>query len=178
MQTPLQAALERAVRRLPPDQAVTIPHGLTGAFLSLPVAHRRALLVASRLEVWVSMMTYEPSVARRYAFCMAGGTLPLTTSEGRERLPQNDASVATGRARKWLAGILSQDPAQLEGFELDISRLMLQYSPAHPSVSRYVVETQLGEYGIAALAASGLFKRVVSSHELAKRTCPIYPRIH
>lgn len=178
MQTSLQTALEGAVRHLPPEQAHMLPDNLLAAFQRLPVASRRALLVASRLEVWVSMMTYEPATASRYAFQMAGGTLPLTTSESRERSAVNIASLATSRARKWLAGILSQDPAQLEGFELDISRLMLQYSPAHPSVSRYVVETQLGEYGIAALAASGLFKRVASSHELARRSCPIYPRTH
>lgn len=178
MQTSIQTALEGAVTSLPPEQAHTIPEDIAGAFLRLPVAHRRALLVASRLEVWVSMMTYEPSVARRYAAFVAGERLPATTSESRERPAANIASLATSRARKWLAGILSQDDAQLDGLEVEIGRLMLQSNPAHPSVSRYTVETQLGEYGIAALAASGLFKRVASSHELAKRTCPIYPRIH
>lgn len=178
MQTSLQTALERAVTSLPPDQAVVILPRLAGAFLSLPVAHRRALLAGDRLTSWVSLITYDPASARRYAAFVAGERLPATTSESRERPAANIASLATSRARKWLAGILSQDDAQLDGLEVEIGRLMLQSNPAHPSVSRYTVETQLGEYGIAALAASGLFKRVVSSHELARRSCPIYPRTH
>ena len=178
MQTSIQTALEGAVTSLPPEQAVMLPDNLLAAFLRLPVAHRRALLVASRLEVWVSMMSYEPGVARRYALLSAGESLPPVPEEQPEYTPASVSTITTSRVRSWLAReILARHPGQLQQLEDQLARLMLIDGQA-PTLSRHTIETYLGEYGMAALRVTRCFKRVGSGQiRLASVSCP-HPPTH
>lgn len=174
MQTATQTALERAVSALTPEQAISVLPDIGGAFLDLPEAHRRALRVGERLTVWVSMLTYDPAVARRYALLAAGETLPPVPEEQPEYTPSRVSTITTSRARGWLAReILARHPGQLQQLEAQLARLILVDGCGSP-LSRHIIETQLGEYGMAALRVTRCFKRVGSGHiHLALRSCPL-----
>lgn len=175
MQTATETALERAVGALTPEQAISVvPLDIAGVFCDLPEAHRRALLVEERLTVWVSMMTYEPAVARRYALLAAGETLPPVREEQPEYTPASVSTITTDRVREWLAReILATHPGQLQQLEHLLARLMLVDGCGSP-LSRHAIETQLGEYGMAALRVTRCFKRVGSGQiYLASLSCPL-----
>ena len=174
MQTAAETALERAVSALTPEQAISVLPDIGRAFLDLPGAHRQALLVGERLTVWVSMMSYDPAVARRYALRAAGETLPPVPKEQPEYMPSSVSTITTSRVRGWLAReILARHPGQLQQLEAQLARLMLVDGCGLP-LSRHAIETQLGEYGMAALRVTQCFKRVGSGQiRLAFLSCPL-----
>jgi len=177
MQTAAETALERAVSALTPEQAISVLPDIGRAFWDLPGAHRQALLVGERLTVWVSMMTYDPAVARRYALRAAGETLPPVPEEQPKEPPEQRFDYhkkLTGDARKWLSReILARQPGQLQQLEAQLARLML-VDGWGSSLSRHAIETQLGEYGMAALRVTRCFKRVGSGQiRLAFLSCPL-----
>lgn len=181
MQASLQTALEGAVRRLSPEQAYTLPENLLAAFLRLPVASRRALLAASRLEVWVSMMSYEPATASRYAFCMAGGTLPPTTSPDRLYSLSSQATVETRTKRLQAAEeMLRAAPDRFQSIEDSIGAFILRHSSVNPpSVGRWVLRSRLGEDAMVVLSRSRHFRRVGSSQiQFRQLSCSIHPPTH
>ena len=174
MQASTETALERAVSALTPEQAISVLPDIGRAFWDLPEAHRQALLVGERLTVWVSMMTYDPAVARRYALLAAGETLPAVPEEQPEYTPSSVSTITTSRVRGWLAReILARHPGQLQQLEAQLARLMLVDGCGLP-LSRHAIETQLGEYGMAALRVTRCFKRVRSGQiRLAFLSCPL-----
>ena len=174
MQTAAETALGRAVGALPPKQAISVPSDIAGVFWGLSEAHRRTLLAGERLTVWVSMMTYDPAVARRYALLSAGETLPPVPEGQPGYTPSSVSTITTSRVRGWLAReILARHPGQLQQLEEQLARLMLVDGCGLP-LSRHAIETQLGEYGMAALRVTRCFKRVGSGQiRLAFLSCPL-----
>ena len=182
MQTSIQTALEGAVTSLPPEQAVMLPDNLLAAFQRLPVAHRRAMLVASRLEVWVSMMTYDPAVASRYAFQMAGGRLPPAPSNARATSVGDIRSTWFKALRNWLADTLKAEPDQFAQIEQQVGTFILMNckdTGRPPSTGRWVIQSQFGHYGMVALTRSPWSRRTGSSrHEIRRTSCLINPPTH
>lgn len=184
MQTSLQTALERAVTSLPPEQAAMIPPKLARAFLGLPVAHKRALLVGDRLTLWVSLLTYDPASARRYALLSAGEPLPPAPARVKTAPTPDEVKAAEFRTmRQWLADILSQEPAQFAQLEQDIGTHILMTcsdTDGLPFAGRWGLRAQFGHYGMVVLTHSPWFRRVnlVNRHEFIGTSCQIHPHTH